>query len=80
MGSPFSTYSLTGLSPVESNATTPGPTGHIAMADHDQIRAMSLDNPLAWVAIVAAVTFGLIGVSGSARIGGARASARIDKA
>lgn len=76
----FDTYRLTGLAPVESNRTPTGPTQHIAVADHDQIRALSMDNPIAWLALFVGVTFGLIGVSGSARIGKAKASASLDKA
>lgn len=39
----------------------------------------SLRNPLTWFAIFAAATFGLIGISSSARVGKARVRASIDK-
>ena len=79
MTSTFSTYALTGLAPVESNYTR-GSMEAGATADHDGLSGiLHPDNPLLWVGVILGVTFGLVGVSGSARLGKARVSASLDR-
>ena len=78
---PLSTYALTGLAPVESNTTRASPVEAGASAVPDGLRGLvSPENPLVWFGAILAVTFGLVGVSGSARVGKAKVSASLDKA
>lgn len=78
---PLSTQALTGLSPVDS-----GPSLRSSLeagATDEPVGGarglLSPQNPLFWFGGVLAVTFGLIGVSGSARVGKAKVSASVDK-
>jgi hypothetical protein len=78
---PLSTYALTGLAPVESNWVQASHLESGSTSAPDGLRGLvHPDNPLTWLAVVAAVTFGLVGVSGSVRLGKAKASASLDKA
>jgi len=78
---PLSTYALTGLAPQESNWTNASHMEAGATAIPDGFRGLlSPDNPLFVLGVVLGVTFGLVGVSGSVRLGKARASASLDKA
>jgi hypothetical protein len=80
MNSALSVHALTGLSPVESNYVAHGPTQQIGHGDHDSAGLFHPDNPLFWFGVVLAASFGLIGVSGSVKLGRAKASAGIGKA
>ena len=77
---PLSTQALTGLTPVDS-----GPSVRSALeagAVDEPLGAwgvFSPQNPLFWLGGILAVTAGLIGVSGSARVGKAKVSASLDK-
>lgn len=56
-------------------AIVSGPAQYAADAAH----AYHPDSPLFWAAGLIAVTFGLVGISGSVRVGRARASASVDE-
>lgn len=76
----LSTYTLTGLAPVEPSYHRASPVEAGAVAIPDGLRGLvSPHNPLFWFGGILAVTFGLVGVSGSVRVGKARATAGIDK-
>ena len=76
----LSTYALTGLSPVESNYPARSHMEAGATAEPEGLKGLfHPDNPLLWVGGILAVTFGLVGISGSARVGKARVSGSIDK-
>lgn len=81
MSHPLSTQSLTGLKPMETTWPSWGsPMEAGATALPDGFRGLlSPSNPLTALAVVLAITCGLIGVSGSVRVGKAKASASIDK-
>jgi hypothetical protein len=65
----FSTYRLTGLAPVESNYQRGSHLEAGATAHPDGFAGLlHPDNPLFWFGAALAVTFGLVGVSGSARV------------
>ena len=77
---PLSTYSLTGLAPVESNWPNPSNMETGASSDHDTLGGLiSPQNPLFVFGLILGVTFGLVGVSGSLRLGKAKASASLDR-
>ena len=79
--SPLSTYALTGLAPVESNWPNSSHLETGASSDYDTLGGLlSPQNPIFVFGVILGVTFGLIGVSGSLRVGKAKASASIDKA
>lgn len=81
MSHPLSTYALTGLAPVKSNYVSSSHMEAGAVAAPEGLRGLvSPQNPLLWLGGLVAVTFGLIGVSGSARVGRAKVSASLDKA
>jgi hypothetical protein len=77
---PLSTQALTGLSPVDSG---PASRSHLEAGSIAEPQGwsglLSPQNPLFWFGGILAVTFGLIGVSGSARVGRAKVSAALDK-
>jgi hypothetical protein len=78
----FSTYRLTGLAPVESNyhggAASSLEAGALAVPDGFK-GLLHPDNPLFWFGLVLGATFGLVGVSGSARVFKGKASASLGK-
>lgn len=80
---PLNTYSLTGLKPVESNAgvgvASPVEVGAQADVSAGVGGILHPDNAMLWLGLILATTFGLVGVSGSLRVGNARASATLDR-
>lgn len=82
---PFSTYANTGFAGTGHAAAPldvpPALTSTAGLGPHDlSAKALlSLRNPLTIFGLFAAVTFGLIAVSSSVRVGKARASASIGK-
>lgn len=72
MQHPLSTYALTGLAPVESNYVGHGPTQQMAHGEHDLGGIFHPDNPLFWFGALLAVSVGLVGVSGTVRVGKAK--------
>jgi hypothetical protein len=76
----FSTYRLTGLAPVESNYQRGSHLEAGATAHPDGFAGLlHPDNPLFWFGSFLGVTFGLVAVSGSVRLGRARAGASVGK-
>ena len=74
-------HALTGLQPVESNYhRTSAPIERTSIKDDAVPGIFSPDNPLFWAGAILAASVGLVGVSGSVRLGKARASASVDKA
>lgn len=83
---PFGVTAQTGYVPQwPKSATVPAPipgigrSGGPAQSTTAVAQLTSLHNPLTWFALLAAVTFGLIGFSSSARVGKARARINIGK-
>ena len=71
-----STYELTGLAPVR----TTGPVMHPLETGATHVPGrFSLDNPMVVFGGILALTLGLIGVSGTVRVAGAKASASVGK-
>ncbi|MFL6144532.1 MAG: hypothetical protein ACJ72N_22050 [Labedaea sp.] len=60
-------------------STTPGIARAAGPAPHDQSPPWSPDSPLFWFGVVAALTFGLVAVSTSIRVGPARVSGSLGK-
>lgn len=76
----FSTYEQTGLAPVVSNYAHPSHLEAGASAEPDGWAGLlHPDNPMLWLGGLIAVAAGLIGFSGSARVGKAKFSASVDK-
>jgi hypothetical protein len=83
---PFGVTAQTGYVPKwPASATAPAPIPGIgrssgpAMSTTPVASLTSLHNPLTWFALLAALTFGLIGFSSTARLGKARARINIGK-
>lgn len=78
---PLSTQALTGLTPVDSGPSLRSALEAGAVDEPSgPLGVLSPQNPLFWFGGILAVTFGLIGISGSARVGKAKVSASLDKA
>lgn len=77
---PLSTQALTGLTPVDSGPSLRSSLEAGAVDEPIGLKGvLSPQNPLFWLGGILAVTAGLIGVSGSARVGRAKVSASLDK-
>ena len=76
----FDVYSMTGLAPRDAGPVPVGPTQHVAVDAHTVTSVVSPQNPLFWFGLLLATTVGLVGVSGSARIGRAKVSASVGSA
>jgi hypothetical protein len=84
---PFSTYAATGFAGAQGRlgetSTAPigdlAPTAGPAPQDLDASALLSLRNPVTIFGLFAAVTFGLIAVSSSVRVGKARAKGSLGK-
>lgn len=77
----WSTQALTGLTPVESPAVHRSHLEAGSMDAPEGLRGLvHPDNPLLWVALILGATVGLVGVSGSARVGKGKVSVSLDKA
>lgn len=81
---PFSVYASTGFGASAPSAPT-GTQPAVASSAGPGINSLSaqgllsLRNPVSWFGIFAAVTFGLIAVSSTVRVGKAKAKATIGK-
>jgi hypothetical protein len=77
---PTSTQALTGLTPVDSGPLLRSSLEAGAVDEPIGLKGvLSPQNPLFWFGGILAVTAGLIGLSGSARVGRAKVSASLDK-
>lgn len=83
---PFSTYANTGFSGGAGRAAAPldvtpaiASTSGPGLSDLAAHPLLSVRNPITWFGALAAVTFGLIAVSSSVRVGKARVTAKVGK-